>query len=617
MANWVSRNGRTRRLRMPTAVRQTRAASPTDPATPRQSMTTQQDADAFDTAVPDAAARAQGLLRIGVAAAGRGAADEAIAALQQAVALCPGLAAAQANLGLLLLAARRPAEAEGPLRIAVAAMPRDAALRNALGVAQEALLRLEEAEATYRSALALAPALAQAHANLGNCLRRRGQLVEAEAAFLRAIELEPGFAVAHFNFGVLLQEREQFERAIAAYRQALHHHPDYVEALNNLGACLRTQGFVDEARAIFERILELRPQQIEAHCNLAQYKTYRPGDPQVEQLLSQQHRVAGLSQDGQVRYWFTIGKMLEETGRHAESFAAYELGNRMKRATCPWDEAAHVDLQRRIVATFSRGRLARHAPASAAGPTPVFIVGMPRSGTSLLEQVLSSLPAVHGAGEITWLAETLQSAEQDCGEGGFRFPESLGHLSDPDLRALGRRYVDRLRELAPGATHVVDKLPGNFMHVGLIHLMLPTARIVHAMRDPMDSCFSCYSRLFSANNLPYTYDLGAVGRFWLGYRDLMRHWHDVLPAGRILDVSYESMVSDVENQARRVVAYLGLPWNHACLDFHKNRRVVKTASVAQVRRPIYQSSVARWKAYEAQLGELRALVGGDRPLACR
>ena len=567
-------------------------------------MTMLHDADTADTP--------ERLLQLGIAAAGRGAGDEAVARFREAVALRPGLAAAQANLGLLLVAMGRHAEAEGPLQAAATLMPADAALRNALGVAQEALQRHAQAEATYRAALALAPDLAEAHANLGNCLRRLGRPFEAEAHFLRAIACKPAFAVAHFNLGVLLQERGEAERAIAEYRQALAYRPDYVEALNNLGSCLRPQGFVDEARATFERILELRPLQIEAHCNLSQFKTYAPGDPHIEQLLSQRHRVPTLTEDGQVRYWFTVGKMLEDVGRHDESFAAYAAGNAAKHAATPWDEAAHRDLRRRIMAAFPRERLAPPIAPAADGPTPVFIVGMPRSGTSLLEQVLATLPDVHGAGEITWLGETLQSACDEAGGADFRFPESLAAWSNEDLARLGRRYVERLRELAPDATHVVDKLPDNFMHLGLVHLMLPGARIVHAMRDPMDSCFSCFSRLFTGDNLGYTYNLGAVARYWVGYHEMMRHWHAALPPGRILDVSYESMVGDFEAQARRLVAYLGLPWDERCLGFHANRRVVRTASVAQVRRPIYRTSVARWKAYERHLGELAEVVGAYR-----
>lgn len=551
-------------------------------------------------------------LRQGIAAAGRGAGDEAVEWFRKAVEARPGFGAAQANLGLLLVAMQRHAEAEHALRAAVSLMPADAALRNALGVAQEALQRHADAETSYRAALAADPGLADAHANLGNCLRRLGRPLEAEAHLVRAIELRPGFAVAHFNLGVLLQERGEAARASAQYRRALAHRPDHVEALNNLGSSLRTQGFVDEARAAFERVLELRPTQIEAHCNLAQFKTYRPGDPHIEQLLSQQHRLPALPGDGRVRYWFTLGKMLEDVGRHDESFAAYAAGNAAKHAVTAWDEAAHLALQRRIVEAFPRERLARPVAASADGPTPVFIVGMPRSGTSLLEQVLATLPDVHGAGEITWFGETLQSACDEAADAGFRFPQSLAAWPDAALAGLGRRYVERLRALAPDATHVVDKLPDNFMHLGLIHLMLPGARIVHSMRDPMDACFSCFSRLFAGDNLGYTYDLGALGRYWVGYHQIMRHWHAALPPGRILDVSYETMVSDFENQARRLVGYLGAPWDDRCLGFHANRRLVRTASVAQVRRPIYSTSVARWKPYERHLGKLMEVVGDYR-----
>jgi tetratricopeptide (TPR) repeat protein len=573
-------------------------------------MTPLQDARRFESTQAEAAHRAGELLQQGIAAAGRGVPDEAIACMRKAAALRPDLAPAQANLGLLLVAVGRHAEAEAPLRAALSLMPRDAALRNALGIVLEALQRFGDAEKAYRAALELDPRLAEAHANLGNCLRRLGQLQQAEAHFVRAIELKPEFAVAHFNLGNLLQDLEEFDRAIAEYRQALAVRPDYLEALNNLGSCLRTQGLVDEARSAFERVLQLQPLQIEAHCNLAQFKTYQADDPHVAQLLSQQHRVSTLPDEGRARYWFTIGKMLEDVGRHDESFAAYAEGNRVKNASTRWDEAAHRALQRRIIATFTREHLAGHAGAAAAdGPSPVFIVGMPRSGTSLLEQVLATLPTVHGAGELTWLPETLHvDGEQDPAA----FLQTLAGYSTDEYLQLGRRYVERIRELAPNATHVVDKLPDNFRHLGLIHLMFPGARIIHSMRDPMDSCFSCFSRLFIGDNLGYSYDLAATGRYWVTYHELMQHWHAVLPAGRILDVSYETMVSDFENQARRLVAYLGLPWDERCLGFHENRRIVRTASVAQVRKPIYRTSVARWKHYERHLGTLLEIVRGDR-----
>jgi tetratricopeptide (TPR) repeat protein len=557
----------------------------------------------------DESTQASLLVQRGIEAAGAGRVDEAVAAFQNAVALRPDLAAAHANLGLLLAATQRHAQAEAHLRIALSFMPGDAMLHMALGVAEESLGRLADAEASHRTALALRPELAEAHASLGNCLRRQGRLDAAQPHCERALELQPGFGLAHYNLGVLLQERGDVDAAIAQYRAALRCRADHVEALINLGSCLRSQGLLQDARDAFERTLALRPHQLEAHWNLSQLKTYAPGDPQVESLLSQEPRLASLPETSRIRYWFIAGKMLEDVGRHDDAFAAYAQGNRLKHAQAAWDEAADVDLQRRIVATFTRPVLDREAASEAVdGPVPVFVLGMPRSGTSLLEQVLATLPGVHGAGEITTLAEVLDSAASEFGEAGYRFPETLAGASTATLRRLGRRYVERVRALAPQATHVVDKLPANFTHVGLIHLLLPNARIVHAMRDPMDACFSCYSRLFSANNLGFTYELATLGRYWVRYHALMRHWHAVLPEGRILDVSYETMVADVENQARRVVEYLGLPWDERCLGFHSNERVVRTASVAQVRRPIYRTSVARWQRFQHHLGALHEVV---------
>jgi tetratricopeptide (TPR) repeat protein len=560
---------------------------------------------------------AGGLLQAGIAAAGEGRAEDAIARFREAVALRADLVPAQANLGLLLVASGRAAEAEPPLRVACARLPHDPVLRNALGVALEALQRPAEAEAAFRAALLAAPGMAEAHANLGHCLRRLGRLHEAAAHYAQAAALAPAFAAAHCGLGHVHQDEGRLEEAVACYRAALAAEPGLVEALNNLGVCLRQLGAIEEAAAAFERVLALRPDQIEAHCNLSPLKKYRPGDPQVERLLGLAHRVPALPEHGRVRYWFAAGKMLDDVGRHDEAFDAFAEGNRLKRAQTPWDEATHEDLVRRIRATLTRETLARLAPApdaEADGPIPVFIVGMPRSGTSLLEQVLATHPAVHGAGELTWLGEALASAAGDLPPGAaFAFPETLAGWRPEALRRLGRRYRERLRALAPGASHVVDKLPGNFLHVGFMHLLFPDARIVHAQRDPMDACFSCWSRLFAADHLAFTYDLEALGRYWVTYDELMRHWRAALPPGRMLEMPYETMVADFEAQARRLVDYLGLPWDARCLDFHDNRRLVRTASVAQVRRPIYRSSVARWRAYERRLAPLAAIVGGRYP----
>jgi hypothetical protein len=234
---------------------------------------------------------------------------------------------------------------------------------------------------------------------------------------------------------------------------------------------------------------------------------------------------------------------------------------------------------------------------------PVFVVGMPRSGTSLIEQILASHPAVHGAGEIPDLRDVLVTK---LGE-PHGWPEQASRLSRDALREMGDAYVERVFRRAPHATHVVNKTTLNYRHVGLIRMLLPQACIVHAVRDPMDSCFSCFSHLFNGDNLPYSYDLQTLGRYYVRYAKLMQHWRAVVPDA-VFDVRYEELVRDTEGQVRRMLDHLGLEWNAACLDFHRNRRVVETASRAQVTQPIYRNSVARWQRFEKHLRPLMELV---------
>ena len=469
--------------------------------------------------------------------------------------------------------------------------------------------RYGEAEALLRAVLQARPALAEAHSDLGLVQQRLGRLDQAEACYRRALQLEPALPAVHYNLGTLLRQQERLEEAILAFRQALALRPDYPQALNNLGNCLRRTGALAEAREALEKALALQPGLLEAHYNLAALKTYREGDPQIPALLGLERRLAGLPELSRIRYWFTRGKMLEDTRQFDQAFAAYQAGNALAKSRTPWDEAAEIRLHEALRARFTRAWFASRPPLPPeTGPIPVFIVGMPRSGTSLLEQVLASCAGVHGAGELPFLGEVLREAA-----GGSPLPDALASATPEDLRALGRRYLDRLRQVAPaGATHVTDKMPGNFVHAGLIPLLLPGARIIHAMRNPMDSCLSCFTRHFQEGHLGYTYDLALLGRTYVRYITMMGHWQDALPPDRILDVRYEALVEDLEGQTRRLLAYLGLAWDPACLAFHENRRAVRTASAAQVQRPLYRSSVARWKAFEGHLGPLMEQVGDYR-----
>ena len=238
---------------------------------------------------------------------------------------------------------------------------------------------------------------------------------------------------------------------------------------------------------------------------------------------------------------------------------------------------------------------------------PVFIVGMPRSGSTLVEQILASLPQVYGGGELTHFQTAMKGIRTR--PAGLDFPELVSGMTSEDYYSLGAHYLADIERLAPGAMHITDKRPKNFIFAGLIHLALPNATIIHTVRHPIDTCLSCFSKLFTGE-LNYTYDLAELGRYYRHYHTLMAHWRRVLPAGRILDIRYEDVVADLEGQARRIVAHCGLDWDPRCLAFHQTERPILTASASQVRQPIYNSAIGRWRVYEEFLAPLLAELGG-------
>lgn len=537
---------------------------------------------------------------------GQGQADEAETCYRNALDLRPDFAIAHLKLGDLMLEQERSTEAETALRFAIEADPNLADAWSHLGVALRNQGRYTEAETYYRQALALMPDYADAHNNLGNVLREQKRYAEAVECYRQALKLNPDFAEAHYNIGNVHKEQDHYQDAEAGYRKALEARPHYPEAHNKLGNALKEQGRMDEAAVAFEDAITLKPDFIKAHFSLSAIKTYRDGDPHIAILEELADRVGGLSDEMRMRYWFTMGKMREDLGHADTSFTAYKEGNDIKRASLQWDDKAEDAIMQRMKEVFSKEFFATHPKPTHGGKAPIFIVGMPRSGTSLLEQILATHPGVYGAGELTEMLKAVTAAMPEANP--MKFPDAIQDFSAEDFRRVGESYCDAVWKRSPDAVRITDKLPSNFYFIGMIHLVLPHAKIIHAMRDPMDSCFSCYSRLFNENNLAFSYDLETLGRYYGRYIDLMRHWHAVLPPGTILDMRYEEMVADTEGQARRLLEYLGLPWDEKCLDFHKNKRPVKTASAAQVRKPIYKTSLARWEPFREHLAPLLELV---------
>ncbi|HEX8957270.1 MAG TPA: tetratricopeptide repeat protein, partial [Burkholderiaceae bacterium] len=494
--------------------------------------------------------------------------------LVMALSLDAGLADAETYLGHILTAQERAAEGAEHYRRALQLDAANAEAHNGLGVALRKLARaaqggqadqdmLAQAEASHRQALTLRPAFAEARCDLGNVLREQGRAAQAEQSYREALRLRPDYAEAHYNLGNVYKELSRLEDAEASYRAALAFDAQHAKAHNNLGNTLKEQSRLEEAAAEYAAAIALKPDFIESHYALAPLKTYLAQDPHLDMLEQLRAGMGAQPVEAQIRYWFTVGKAREDVGDFDAAFAAYRTGNGLKAATLAWDEAHEDAMLERMTALFSKEFFAARPQPVHEGRAPIFIVGMPRSGTSLLEQILASCPGVHGAGERPDLSEVIMSAMPLSDPG--HFPEAVADFPPEVFRRLGEQYNERLWSAAPQASRITDKMPANFFYIGMIHLMLPQAKIIHAMRDPMDSCLSCYSRLFEGANLAYSYDLGMLGRYYSRYIRLMRHWHAMLPQGTILDMPYEAMVADTEGQARRLLDYLGLPWDARCM----------------------------------------------------
>jgi len=451
--------------------------------------------------------------------------------------------------------------------------------------------RYDEALRAFLEALACRPADPEIHANLGHLLLSTGCVTAALEVYEAALELAPGSARAHFNCAAALRAAHRDEAAIVHYRAAIALRPDYLDARNNLANALASLGRLDEAAVALRSAIALAPGQPRLYGNLVHLARVTAGDPAVAALEAMVP--AAFGEADRLHLHFALGKVYADLGRPADALDQLQRGNALRRRQSGYDETATLALFDRIETVFTPALVQAGRDAGLASSLPVFVVGMPRSGTSLIEQILASHPDVVGAGELSAVADAVA---------GLAYPEILPALVEADgLRGLARDYLARLRGLAPSAQRVVDKMPGNFLHLGLIHLALPGARILHIRRDPIDTCLSCFMTLF-AHGHDYSYDLAELGRYWRAYDRLMAHWHRVLPPGTILDIDYAAVVGDFDQEIRRVLAFCGLAWDDACREFHRTVRPVRTASAAQVRRPLYRKPEGQWRAYRGLLG---------------
>ncbi len=467
--------------------------------------------------------------------------------------------------------------------------------------------RFVEAIQLYGRIIALNSALPEIHNNLGHALSALGKFAAATTAFQRAIELKPNYPEALCNWGLALAELERFDEAEAKYRQAIKGNPRFAGAYNNLGLLLKERGRLKEAQQFFERAIDLAPGNFSYYDNLAAITPFAAGGRYLAALENAAENSATLPIADQMHLHFALAKAYDSLDRPESASPHLTSANRLKRRQIVYDEADTLGRMDLIRALIGRDFIQARQGCGEPSATPVFIVGMTRSGTTLIEQILASHPQISGAGEIPLLDQVAGSIRNRL-PGAPRFPEMTLEMSPEQFRTLGKLYVDSVTERAPTAMRITDKMTVNFLFVGLIHLVLPNATIIHAVRDPVDTCLSCFSMHFTRGH-EHTYDLAELGRYYRHYRQLMAHWHGVLPPGRIMDVHYEELVGDLEGVARRIVSHCGLAWDAHCLDFYRNERPIRTASAVQVRKPIYRNAVGRWRKYEAILGPLFAELG--------
>ncbi|MBF0589375.1 MAG: tetratricopeptide repeat protein [Magnetococcales bacterium] len=545
------------------------------------------------------------------------------------------------GLGSVRLDQGRFQEAVSHYEKALTIQSDSAAVCNNLGAAYEGLGKVDQAVESYRKAIVAQPDMVESHNNIGRLLRDQGAYHEAETALRDALQHQPDYDEALNNLGTVLAAQGDLEEAQTCFEKCIAIRPDFFNAHNNLGVINKDMGCLEQAEICFNKVLELAPESAEAHNNLSTiywelgrmdeslascrralelkpdlvnaYITYVrsqkcvSGDATLE-AMAHLYQQETLPDEQKGNLAFALAKAHEDMACDEEAFRYLEEGNAVRRACFDYDHDVMATRFDAIKRRFSSDFVAARQGGGLQDKRPIFILGMPRSGTSLVEQILASHSQVHGAGELTDLAHVMVDyCPLDDPDAWF---QRAGELSLDSMQEIAEKYLKRLKSFAPESAFITDKMPNNFLYLGWIRLAMPEARIIHCRRNAMDTCFSVYKTNFEGAQ-PFAYDLEELGRYYRLYEGLMGHWNSLF-AGAIFELRYEEMVADQEGVTRRLLDHCGLSWEPGCLAFHTTKRQVATASASQVRRPIYKESVARWKRFEQQLQPLRDALESPR-----
>ncbi|MBP6439614.1 MAG: sulfotransferase [Thermomonas sp.] len=506
------------------------------------------------------------------------------------------------------LSGNRLPDAERLLRDRLRAFPNDVPAMRMLAELGARVGRNEQALELLERCLALAPGFAMARHNyalvLDRCNRHEDALVEVDS-LLAADADNPGLQNLK---AVVLGKLGSYDSAIRLYESILHKRPKEPRVWMSLGHALKTEGATARAIIAYRRALELDPGFGGAWWSLANLKTVRFDAGDIAAMRQQLQR-SDLDDEQRLHFEFALGKALEDAGDYAGSFAHYASGNALRRTQLPYDAEQNAQRRRRAQAVYTREFLAERAGAGDDDPAPVFILGMPRAGSTLVEQILSSHPQVEATMELPdIIAITRDLRARSSQPETTSYHDIVAGMDPAGFRALGERYLAGTRvQRKLGRPFFIDKMPNNFAHVGLIHLILPNATIIDARRHPLACCFSNFKQHF-ARGQAFSYDLADMGRYYVDYVALMAHFDEVLP-GRVHRVIYEDMVADTEVQVRALLDFCGLPFDQRCLRFFENERAVRTASSEQVRRPIYREGLDQWRHFEPWLDPLKQALG--------
>lgn len=519
------------------------------------------------------------------------------------------------SLGIIDVEAGKHDLAERWFEKAAKAEPTRPTFHNNRGLALMELKRSKEAVDCFKASLDADPEFVPALVNLGKGHNSLGEYEETIPVLKQAISKTPDFLDAYVELANAHGELGQVDKAIAILDEALKARPTAARLLNQKAGLLTTFGKLEEAEAIHRKILEHAPDALGSYAAIARTKKFESYDDDIKNMERIYKKIPDVDyskilqgeaekedgEDPKMNLAMALAKAFEAIKEFEKSFFYYKEGNRLKRKSYFYhqaDDFRGFDLRRKL---FTPALLSDFKGAGHPDKTPIFIVGMPRSGTTLLEQVFHSHRDVFGAGELAYMPQLVRGEFKDMRT--FEDKLKAGKVTNETFRDIGAAYLEKVREIETDSPFITDKMPHNFLQVGFIKLALPNAKIIHSYRNPIDNAFAIFKQIFGNNGHQYGYDLVELGQYHNKYRELMAHWDEIFP-GQILENRYEDMVADLEKQTRTVLDFCGLDWDPNCLNFHEADRAIRTASVTQVRQPIYKGSVEKWRKYEAQLQPL-------------